>query len=174
LPPRPIAKLSKGTKMTGAGDGNRTHVRSLGSFYSAIELRPPKSSKLHQTFTLRNILNRLPNHIWSQLLVLGLAATFYFAVSLRFSHRTQSIQIAPGKIVGIACDPKLRLFSAERYTHHFFSSSLTSTKQRVAEEHQNRACWPWSANTKMTCGLHFRHFGREVGKWRVTCVPWPN
>ena len=26
--------------MTGAGDGNRTHVRSLGSFYSAIELRP--------------------------------------------------------------------------------------------------------------------------------------
>jgi hypothetical protein len=24
----------------GAGDGNRTHVRSLGSFYSAIELRP--------------------------------------------------------------------------------------------------------------------------------------
>ncbi len=27
----------------GAGDGNRTHVRSLGSFYSAIELRPPAS-----------------------------------------------------------------------------------------------------------------------------------
>src|SRR3989344_5647754 len=25
---------------TGAGDGNRTHVRSLGSFYSAIELHP--------------------------------------------------------------------------------------------------------------------------------------
>ena len=24
----------------GAGDGNRTHVRSLGSSYSAIELRP--------------------------------------------------------------------------------------------------------------------------------------
>src|SRR5215472_13221812 len=27
-------------RVTGAGDGNRTHVRSLGSFYSAIELRP--------------------------------------------------------------------------------------------------------------------------------------
>ena len=26
---------------SGAGDGNRTHVRSLGSFHSAIELRPP-------------------------------------------------------------------------------------------------------------------------------------
>ena len=26
--------------MTGAGDGNRTHVRSLGSFYIAIIRRP--------------------------------------------------------------------------------------------------------------------------------------
>jgi hypothetical protein len=30
LPPRPIAKLLGGIKMTGAGDGNRTRVRSLG------------------------------------------------------------------------------------------------------------------------------------------------
>ena len=30
LPPRQIAKLLEGNKMTGAGDGNRTHVRSLG------------------------------------------------------------------------------------------------------------------------------------------------
>jgi hypothetical protein len=34
LPPRPIAKLLQGIKMTGAGDGNRTHVRSLGSLQS--------------------------------------------------------------------------------------------------------------------------------------------
>jgi hypothetical protein len=27
-------------RISGAGDGNRTHVRSLGSSYSAIELRP--------------------------------------------------------------------------------------------------------------------------------------
>ena len=40
LPPRQIVKLLVGSEMTGAGDGNRTHVRSLGSFYSAIELRP--------------------------------------------------------------------------------------------------------------------------------------
>ena len=26
----------------GAGDGNRTHVRSLGSFYTAIVRRPPR------------------------------------------------------------------------------------------------------------------------------------
>jgi DNA-binding beta-propeller fold protein YncE len=38
--------VSKGSRINvnfanvGAGDGNRTHVRSLGSFYSAIELRP--------------------------------------------------------------------------------------------------------------------------------------
>src|SRR5215831_7586734 len=31
LPPRPIAKLLEGNKVTGAGDGNRTHVRNLGS-----------------------------------------------------------------------------------------------------------------------------------------------
>ncbi len=40
LPPRQIAKLLWGSKMTGAGDGNRTHVRSLGSFYIAIIRRP--------------------------------------------------------------------------------------------------------------------------------------
>ena len=31
---------------TRAGDGNRTHVRSLGSFYSTIELRPRFTNKL--------------------------------------------------------------------------------------------------------------------------------
>src|SRR2546429_427546 len=31
LPPRHIAKLLVENKVTGAGDGNRTHVRSLGS-----------------------------------------------------------------------------------------------------------------------------------------------
>ena len=40
LPPQPIAKLSEGNKVTGAGDGNRTRVRSLGSFYTAIVRRP--------------------------------------------------------------------------------------------------------------------------------------
>ncbi len=34
LPPRPIAKLLEGNKVSGAGDGNRTHVRSLGSLQS--------------------------------------------------------------------------------------------------------------------------------------------
>ena len=40
LPPRPSAKLLTRNNVSGAGDGNRTHVRSLGSSYSAIELRP--------------------------------------------------------------------------------------------------------------------------------------
>jgi hypothetical protein len=31
LPPRQIAKLLEENKITGAGDGNRTHVRSLGN-----------------------------------------------------------------------------------------------------------------------------------------------
>src|SRR5580700_9140409 len=31
------------TRVYGAGDGNRTHVRSLGSFYTAIVRRPPIS-----------------------------------------------------------------------------------------------------------------------------------
>src|SRR6266513_1195436 len=31
LPPRQSAKLLEGNRVTGAGDGNRTHVRSLGS-----------------------------------------------------------------------------------------------------------------------------------------------
>ena len=30
-------------RVYGAGDGNRTHVRSLGSFYTAIVRRPLKS-----------------------------------------------------------------------------------------------------------------------------------
>jgi hypothetical protein len=53
LPPRPIAKLLVGSEMTGAGDGNRTHVRSLGSFYSAIELRPLRSKRIDYTKTRR-------------------------------------------------------------------------------------------------------------------------
>ena len=35
--------------MTGAGDGNRTHVRSLGSFYTAIVRRPLDSVLPHYT-----------------------------------------------------------------------------------------------------------------------------
>ena len=34
LPPRQIAKLLKENKITGAGDGNRTHVRNLGNLRS--------------------------------------------------------------------------------------------------------------------------------------------
>jgi hypothetical protein len=33
-------KRSGFNKLVGAGDGNRTHVRSLGSFYTAIVRRP--------------------------------------------------------------------------------------------------------------------------------------
>ena len=42
--PNQESKGSGFNKLVGAGDGNRTHVRSLGSFYSAIELRPPAAS----------------------------------------------------------------------------------------------------------------------------------
>jgi hypothetical protein len=34
------AWISRTVKVSGAGDGNRTHVRSLGSFYTAIVRRP--------------------------------------------------------------------------------------------------------------------------------------
>ncbi len=33
-------KVNRIIKTFGAGDGNRTHVRSLGSFYTAIVRRP--------------------------------------------------------------------------------------------------------------------------------------
>jgi hypothetical protein len=42
---------------SGAGDGNRTHVRSLGSFYTAIVRRPP---------TLPSDYTQLPNPPYSQ------------------------------------------------------------------------------------------------------------
>ena len=44
---RPCNRLELSMEITGAGDGNRTHVRSLGSSYSAIELRPQKNHLPH-------------------------------------------------------------------------------------------------------------------------------
>jgi hypothetical protein len=39
-PERFVKDLRAGPRVYGAGDGNRTHVRSLGSFYTAIVRRP--------------------------------------------------------------------------------------------------------------------------------------
>src|SRR5271163_1489840 len=41
-----LAKVNRPIRVYGAGDGNRTHVRSLGSFYTAIVRRPLVSTGL--------------------------------------------------------------------------------------------------------------------------------
>src|ERR1700733_11589296 len=55
-----LKTLSKGGRINlnfanvGAGDGNRTHVRSLGSFYTAIVRRPLWLLSMKRFFHLRN------------------------------------------------------------------------------------------------------------------------
>src|SRR6266550_2285407 len=58
LPPRQSAKLLEGNRVTGAGDGNRTHVRSLGSFHIAIVRRPLSTLAWKPYFTLMIIVRK--------------------------------------------------------------------------------------------------------------------
>ena len=46
--------------MTGAGDGNRTHVRSLGSFHAAIARRPLVTLNCNQELDFRTAVRVLP------------------------------------------------------------------------------------------------------------------
>src|SRR2546427_12340497 len=57
-------KLNCINRVFGAGDGNRTHVRSLGSFYTAIVRRPlcrkiNKTAKFLQEFFTRSFRARV-------------------------------------------------------------------------------------------------------------------
>ena len=51
--------------MTGAGDGNRTHVRSLGSFYTAI-VRRPLIFKVNRFYHPMQLPQTASGHNWSQ------------------------------------------------------------------------------------------------------------
>ncbi len=56
------AGLKANKEKNGAGDGNRTHVRSLGSFYSAIELRPRRSKRNDSTILRKGL--KLDCNLW--------------------------------------------------------------------------------------------------------------
>lgn len=51
-------ELSAELRKTGAGDGNRTHVSSLGSYSSTIELRPPGADRVYAGAGVRRNVRR--------------------------------------------------------------------------------------------------------------------
>jgi hypothetical protein len=54
---REVSKANCVNRTYGAGDGNRTHVRSLGSFYTAIVRRPLEPNVTEQS-SLVQVLGR--------------------------------------------------------------------------------------------------------------------
>lgn len=51
-------ELSAELRKTGAGDGNRTHVSSLGSYSSTIELRPHGAGRVYAGAGVRRNVRR--------------------------------------------------------------------------------------------------------------------